>query len=159
MTRCVSTISRKSVSDEPDLPDLREHIRTRRTALAGFLELGANLALEGDLLQVIPRKDNYVGYLNDNRASIGELASEFYGRKLRVEVSPDSAWAATAATTAAAGRGGNAAESAASPRVSPSTNGTGASADATTVADGRDDDDADEHADAEPTKSNGAEQP
>ena len=70
-----------------DLPELREHIRARRAALAGFMEQGASLALEGDLLRVIPRNDIYIRYLNDNRASIGELASELYGRKLRVEVS------------------------------------------------------------------------
>ena len=70
----------------PDLPELREHIRARRAALAGFMEQGASLSLEGDLLRVIPRNDIYIRYLNDNRGSIGELASELYGRKLRVEV-------------------------------------------------------------------------
>jgi len=50
------------------------------------MEQGAALALDVDLLRVIPRNDIYIRYLNDNRASIGELASEFYGRKLRVEV-------------------------------------------------------------------------
>ena len=69
------------------MPELREHIRARRAALAGFMEQGASLALDGDLLRVIPRNDIYIRYLNDNRASIGELASELYGRKLRVEVS------------------------------------------------------------------------
>ena len=70
-----------------DLPELRDHIRARRAALAGFMEQGASLALDGDLLRVIPRNDIYIRYLNDNRASIGELASELYGRKLRIEVS------------------------------------------------------------------------
>ena len=69
-----------------DLPELRNHIRERRAALAGFLE-DADLGLAGDLLRVIPRRDVYICYLNDNRALIGELASELYGRKLRVEVS------------------------------------------------------------------------
>ena len=69
------------------MPELREHIRARRAALAGFMEQGASLALDGDLLRVIPRNDIYIRYLNDNRGSIGELASELYGRKLRVEVS------------------------------------------------------------------------
>ena len=75
----------------PDLPELREHIRARRAALAGFMEQGASLALDGDVLRVIPRNDIYIRYLNDNRASIGELASELYGRKLRVEVSVNGA--------------------------------------------------------------------
>ncbi|HVB82991.1 MAG TPA: hypothetical protein VNE82_23950, partial [Candidatus Binataceae bacterium] len=78
-------------NDLLDLPELREHIRARRAALAGFMEQGASLALDGDLLRVIPRNDIYIRYLNDNRASIGELASELYGRKLRVEVSLNGA--------------------------------------------------------------------
>jgi pyruvate dehydrogenase E2 component (dihydrolipoamide acetyltransferase) len=49
------------------------------------------LSLAGDLLRVIPRNDIYIRYLNDNRGSIGELASELYGRKLRVEVSVNGA--------------------------------------------------------------------
>jgi DNA polymerase-3 subunit gamma/tau len=77
-------------SSSPDLPELREHIRARRAALAGFMEQGASLSLDGDLLRVFPRNDIYIRYLNDNRASIGELASELYGRKLRVEVSLNS---------------------------------------------------------------------
>src|SRR5260370_4822861 len=75
----------------PDLPELRDHIRARRAALAGFMEQGASLSLDGDLLRVIPRNDIYIRYLNDNRASIGELASELYGRKLPVEVSLNGA--------------------------------------------------------------------
>jgi hypothetical protein len=75
----------------PDLPELREHIRARRAALAGFMEQGASLSLDGDLLRVIPRNDIYIRYLNDNRASICELAIELYGRKLRVEVSVNGA--------------------------------------------------------------------
>ena len=86
----------------PDLPELRDHIRARRAALAGFMEQGASLSLDGDLLRVIPRNDIYIRYLNDNRASIGELASELYGRKLRVEVSLNGA--AGAATGGAARR-------------------------------------------------------
>ena len=64
------------------------------------MEQGASLALDGDVLRVIPRNDIYIRYLNDNRASIGELASELYGRKLRVEVSVNGA--AGAATGGAA---------------------------------------------------------
>jgi putative DNA primase/helicase len=69
-----------------ELSDLREHIRVRHAGLAGFIEQGASLSLDGDLLRVIPRNDIYIRYLNDNRASIAELASELYGRKLRVEI-------------------------------------------------------------------------
>ncbi|HYA36375.1 MAG TPA: DNA polymerase III subunit gamma/tau [Candidatus Binataceae bacterium] len=70
-----------------DLPDLRTHIRNRRPALGGFMEQGARLALVGDTLSVAPRSDIYTRYLNDNRAAIAELATEFYGRPMKVEMS------------------------------------------------------------------------
>jgi len=70
----------------PDLPELRDHIRSRRAALAGFMEQGAALAIDGDRLTVFPRNDIYVRYLADNRAMLAELASEFFGRAVRVEL-------------------------------------------------------------------------
>jgi len=69
-----------------ELPDLRDFIRGRRAALAGFMEQGASLEMDGDLLTVTPRNDIYVRYLNDNRHVIGELASELYGRRIKVEM-------------------------------------------------------------------------
>jgi hypothetical protein len=69
-----------------ELPDLREFIRSRRAALAGFMEQGASLQIDGDLLTVTPRSDIYVRYLTDNRNVIGELASELYGRRIKVEM-------------------------------------------------------------------------
>jgi DNA polymerase III subunit gamma/tau len=69
-----------------ELPDLRDFIRSRRAALAGFMEQGASLKIDGDLLTVTPRSDIYVRYLNDNRNVIGELASELYGRRIKVEM-------------------------------------------------------------------------
>jgi DNA polymerase III subunit gamma/tau len=69
-----------------ELPDLREFIRSRRAALAGFMEQGASLRIDGDLLTVTPRSDIYVRYLADNRNVIGELASELYGRRIKVEM-------------------------------------------------------------------------
>jgi hypothetical protein len=69
-----------------ELPDLRDFIRSRRAALAGFMEQGASLHLDGDRLAVIPRSDIYIRYLTDNRSVIAELASELYGRRIRVEV-------------------------------------------------------------------------
>ncbi|HZO82244.1 MAG TPA: DNA polymerase III subunit gamma/tau [Candidatus Binataceae bacterium] len=85
-----------------DLPELRDFIRARRAALAGFMEQGAALALDGDVLRVIPRNDIYIRYLSDNRGAIAELASELYGRKLRVEVSLDGEAGAAAAAAATA---------------------------------------------------------
>jgi tetratricopeptide (TPR) repeat protein len=69
-----------------DLPELRDFIRTRRAALFGFMEQGAALKLSGDLLTVTPRNDIYVRYLNDNLNLIADLASELYGRRIRVEL-------------------------------------------------------------------------
>src|SRR5262249_32011319 len=78
-------------SEGGELPDLRDFIRSRRAALAGFMEQGASLKLDGDLLTVTPRSDIYVRYLTDNRHVIGELASELYGRRIKVEMAVGSA--------------------------------------------------------------------
>lgn len=70
------------------LPELRAHIRARKAALAGFMENGAALSLEDDLLRITPTSPIYLRYLADNRTAIGELAAEFYGRPMRVELAP-----------------------------------------------------------------------
>jgi DNA polymerase-3 subunit gamma/tau len=78
-----------SISDSKgatDLPELRDFIRQKKAALAGFMELGAALMLGGDILRVVPRSDIYVRYLNDNKAAIAALASEHYGRPIKVEL-------------------------------------------------------------------------
>ena len=69
-----------------DMPDLRDYIRQKKAALAGFMELGAGLELSGDILRVVPRNDIYVRYLNDNKGAIAALASEHYGRSIKVEL-------------------------------------------------------------------------
>ena len=94
-------------SMKPDLPELRDFIRTRRAALAGFMEQGASLALSEDVLTVNARNDIYIRYLNDNKNVIAELASEHLGRAIRVELSTNGAVnpAATRATTALASNG------------------------------------------------------
>jgi DNA polymerase III subunit gamma/tau len=80
---------RVSADDEAvaELPELRNFIRGRRAALAGFMEQGAGLVLDGSILTVTPRNDIYIRYLSDNRAVIAELASEHLGRPIRVELS------------------------------------------------------------------------
>jgi len=83
-----------------DLPDLREHIRSTRAALAGFMEQGAGLSLDGDILTVVPLNDIYVRYLADNRPVIAEIASELYGRRIRVEMASSSAAASAVAAAA-----------------------------------------------------------
>ncbi len=86
--------------DSPrELPELRDFIRSRRAALAGFMEQGAGLVLDGDLLTVTARNDIYVRYLNDNKMVIAELASEHLGRAIRVELAANGV-----AKLAAAGR-------------------------------------------------------
>ena len=91
----------------PELPELRGFIRNRRAALAGFMEQGAGLVIDGDVLTVIARNDIYIRYLNDNKAVIAELASEHLGRTIRVELSINGAVkAATARTTMPLGANG-----------------------------------------------------
>ncbi len=82
---------------KPDLPELRDFIRTRRAALAGFMEQGASLALTDDVLTVNARNDIYIRYLSDNRATIAELAGEFFARPIKVEVSSNGTVVSTAA--------------------------------------------------------------
>ena len=80
-----------------NLADLRLHIRSRRAALAGFMEQGAVLGLDGDTLTITPRNDIYVRYLTDNRNVVAELASELYGRRIKVDIGAPDAKAAAAA--------------------------------------------------------------
>jgi DNA polymerase III subunit gamma/tau len=74
-----------------ELPELRDFIRGKRAALAGFMEQGAGLVLDGDTLTVTARNDIYIRYLNDNKNVIAELASEHLGRTIRVQVSINGA--------------------------------------------------------------------
>jgi len=84
-----------------DLPELRDFIRSRRAALFGFMEQGAGLELNGDILIVIPRNDIYVRYLTDNRNVIADLASELYGRRIKAEVTAHRAGAIAASAATA----------------------------------------------------------
>ncbi|MFZ0247297.1 MAG: hypothetical protein WAL68_16600, partial [Candidatus Binatus sp.] len=94
--------------DRPrELPELRDFIRGRRAALAGFMEQGAGLVLDGDLLTVTARNDIYVRYLNDNKMVIAELASEHLGRAIRVELSTNGVAKLAAAGRTAIPLGGN----------------------------------------------------
>jgi DNA polymerase-3 subunit gamma/tau len=74
-----------------ELPELRDFIRGKRAALAGFMEQGAGLVLDGDILTVAARNDIYIRYLSDNKNVIAELASEHLGRAIRVELSTNGA--------------------------------------------------------------------
>ena len=91
--------NQNEIENARELPELRDFIRNRRAALAGFMEQGAGLAIDGDLLTVIARNDIYIRYLNDNKAVIAELASEHLGRTIRVEVSINGAVKAAASRT------------------------------------------------------------
>jgi DNA polymerase III subunit gamma/tau len=83
--------SESPVDDARELPALRDFIRGRRAALAGFMEQGAGLMLDGDVLTVTARNDIYIRYLNDNKSVIAELAKEHLGRAIRVELSANGA--------------------------------------------------------------------
>jgi len=67
--------------------------------LAGFMEQGASLKIDGDLLTVTPRSDIYVRYLTDNRNVIADLASELYGRRFKVEIGSTDASASAVSET------------------------------------------------------------
>ncbi len=88
------------ISPAADLPELREYIRSRRAALAGFMEQGAMLSLDGDILRIAPRSDIYVRYLGDNLGVLAELASAMYGRPIQASMGANGGGAA--APTAAA---------------------------------------------------------
>ncbi len=107
-------------SMKPDLPELRDFIRTRRAALAGFMEQGASLALNDDVLTVNARNDIYIRYLSDNRATIAELAGEFFARPIRIEVSSNGTVVSTATskTSAAAPSASNGVAKTSAPEVS-----------------------------------------
>src|SRR5712692_6327615 len=91
----------RSTETPRDLPELRDFIRSRRAALFGFMEQGAGLELNGDILIVIPRNDIYVRYLTDNRNVIADLASELYGRRIKAEVTAHRAGAVAASAATA----------------------------------------------------------
>ncbi len=74
-----------------DLPELREHIRARKGALAGFMEHGASLSLEGDALTVTARSDIYVRYFQDHLKTLADLASDFYQRPIAARVKAETA--------------------------------------------------------------------
>lgn len=71
-----------------DLPELREYICSQRAALAGFMEQGASLRLEGNDLMLRPGSEIYVRYLTDNLGVIAELASKHYGRPINARLEP-----------------------------------------------------------------------
>jgi len=87
-----------------ELPELRDRIRDRRPALAGFMEHGAALSVADDVVRVVPLNEIYIRYLSDNRAVIAELASEVYGRTMRVELVANGAAAQSSAAEADAPR-------------------------------------------------------
>jgi hypothetical protein len=73
---------KKTAASERELPEFRDYIRTKRAALAGFLEQGASLSLHVDTLFVVARNDIYRRYLHDNRLAIQEFASEYFERPI-----------------------------------------------------------------------------
>ena len=104
----------------PDLPEFRDFIRSRRAALAGFMEQGAALTLANDVLTIAARNDIYIRYLNDNRVVVAELATEFHGRPIRVELtSGDGLVAAASSARPSPPIGGSSSTSAAARDMEP----------------------------------------
>ncbi|MHB8381686.1 MAG: DNA polymerase III subunit gamma/tau, partial [Candidatus Binataceae bacterium] len=87
----ITPLAGAPVAGEREMPQLREHIKARRAALAGFMEQGATLSLAGDVLSITPKSDIYVRYLADNRAVIAEIATDFFGRAIRAEITATTA--------------------------------------------------------------------
>ena len=99
-----------------EMPELRDFIKARRAALAGFMEQGAGLVLADNLLTMTARNDIYIRYLSDNKPVIAELASEHFGRPIRVELTTDGL--KFAASSASATRSVSATRAEAAPLVS-----------------------------------------
>jgi DNA polymerase-3 subunit gamma/tau len=95
---------------DPDLADFRAHIKAKKAPLAGFMEQGAALELEGDVLTIQIRNQIYLRYLGDNKNVIGDLAREFYGRKISVLIASNGVTnhAATPAVAPPPGNGATA---------------------------------------------------
>ena len=72
-----------SATESADMLNLLALIRTRRAALAGFVEHRATLVPDGDILRVIARQSVYLRYLNENRPELVALATEHFGRDSR----------------------------------------------------------------------------
>jgi DNA polymerase-3 subunit gamma/tau len=83
-----------------DLADFRAHIKAKKAPLAGFMEQGASLGLDGDVLTVQIRNQVYSRYLADNKNVIGDLACEFYGRKIAVVIASNGVMNQGATTSA-----------------------------------------------------------
>jgi DNA polymerase III subunit gamma/tau len=108
-------IAPADASQVGDIPELRDYIRSRRAALAGFMEQGAALAIDGDILRVTPRSDIYVRYLNDNLGVLAELASAMYGRTIRATLGANGSGAMTVGAPTATVAPGRTPESVAQP--------------------------------------------
>jgi DNA polymerase-3 subunit gamma/tau len=108
-------IAPADASQVGDIPELRDYIRSRRAALAGFMEQGAALSIEGDILRVTPRSDIYVRYLNDNLGVLAELASAMYGRTIRATLGANGSGAMTVGAPMATVAPGRTPESIAQP--------------------------------------------
>src|SRR6266851_5688830 len=101
-----------------EMPELRDFIKARRAALAGFMEQGAGLVLADNLLTMTARNDIYIRYLSDNKPVIAELASEHFGRPIRVELTTEGLKFAASSVSASATRSVSATRAEAAPLVS-----------------------------------------
>jgi len=68
----------------------RDFVRSRRAALAGFMNQGAQLIFTGNHLIVMSKNSIYNRYLTDNESVLTELACEFFQRPITVRIASKS---------------------------------------------------------------------
>ncbi len=75
-------------TDGPDakLQKFRDYIRERRAALAGFMEQGVALQINGNALSLISTNEIYNRYFRDNLPEIQNFASAFFGADIEVNL-------------------------------------------------------------------------
>jgi tetratricopeptide (TPR) repeat protein len=89
MTKASELKKRLTSKEQPSsesIGSFREFVRSKRAALAGFLEQGASLKVQKNILVVTPRNEVFTRYLRENAPTLADLASEFYSQPFTVNV-------------------------------------------------------------------------
>jgi len=94
----ILNITRQAVRQTPHPADprgnrllgFRDFVRSRRAALAGFMNQGAQLIFTGNHLIVMSKNSIYNRYLTDNESVLTELACEFFQRPITVRIASKS---------------------------------------------------------------------
>lgn len=75
-----------SQMEEDPWPRLLEFVRKRRPPLGSHLEFAHPISLEGGEVSIKVKKGHYFNYLADNKEGLEELFSEFFKRRVNVEI-------------------------------------------------------------------------